>query len=92
MSYKKDGEIHIDSVDAKGGSREGVVRWVLLISIVAAIVLLGAIALFGGLSQGDVEEEITASAIEDERSSDQSGDGGVAVATEAGEPSEAQAD
>lgn len=49
MSYEKNGEVHIEQVDAKGGTREGVVRWVLGISLFAAIVLLSAIWIFGAL-------------------------------------------
>ena len=40
MSEMKDGEVHIDEQDASGGSKEGVVRWVLLISLLAAILIL----------------------------------------------------
>ncbi|RJY09962.1 hypothetical protein [Aurantiacibacter aquimixticola] len=61
MSYKKGDEIHIEDDEATGASKEGVVRWVLGISLLAAIAFLSFIWIFGALSQGDVEEEITMS-------------------------------
>lgn len=54
-------ETHISETEASGGSKEGVVRWVLAISLLAAIVLLSAIWMFGAATQGDVEEEATVS-------------------------------
>ena len=54
-------EVHLETTEASGGSKEGVGRWVLVISTAIAVLILGAIALFGGLSQGDVEEEVTVS-------------------------------
>lgn len=54
-------EVHIRDTEATGASKEGVGRWVLIFSTLIAIILLGAVALFGGLSQGDVEEEATVS-------------------------------
>jgi hypothetical protein len=47
MSYKEGDKIHIDDNDASGGSKEGVVRWVLLISLAAAILILSAIWMTG---------------------------------------------
>ena len=49
MSEMKDGEVHIDEEDAQGGSKEGVVRWVLLISLLAAILLLSIIWIVGAI-------------------------------------------
>lgn len=49
MSKLKDGEVHIEEEDAQGGSKEGVVRWVLLISILAAILLLSIIWIVGAI-------------------------------------------
>ncbi len=46
------------------------VRWVLLISLVAAVVLLSAIWMFGAATQGDVEEEATVSGQIDSASDD----------------------
>lgn len=53
--------IHIKENDAKAGSNEGVVRWVLLISLSLAIIALTIIWVTGALSEGPVESEGTAS-------------------------------
>lgn len=50
----------IDETDAKGGSNEGVVRWVLLISLSLAIVALTVIWVTGALTQDNVESQGTA--------------------------------
>ncbi len=49
----------IEETDAKAGSREGVVRWVLLISLSLAIVALTIIWVTGALTEGPVESEGT---------------------------------
>ena len=54
-------EVHIDETSASGGSKEGVVRWVLLGGFLLVIVLLSIIWITGALSQGDVESEATVS-------------------------------
>jgi hypothetical protein len=50
-------EVHVETTEASGGSREGVVRWVLIIGTLLAIVLLSIIWMTGAAFQGDVEEE-----------------------------------
>lgn len=59
MNDERNREIHIDDEKASGGSKEGVVRWVLLISTLAAIIILSVILMTGALTQGDTEEEAT---------------------------------
>ncbi|GGD45156.1 hypothetical protein GRI62_10200 [Erythrobacter arachoides] len=59
MSEVRNGEIHIDSEDASGGSKEGVVRWVLLISILAAVLILSIIWMAGAFSQNEDESSAT---------------------------------
>ena len=54
-----DRDERIDETDAKGGSNEGVVRWVLLISLGAAIIALTFIWVTGALTQDDVESQGT---------------------------------
>ena len=54
------GEVHVDETEASGGSKEGVVRWVLGIGLILAIALMSLIWITGALSQGDAESEITA--------------------------------
>lgn len=57
---KPDRRTHIEENDAKAGSNEGVVRWVLLISLGLAIVALTIIWVTGALNEGPVESEGTA--------------------------------
>ncbi|MWV29179.1 hypothetical protein [Aurantiacibacter rhizosphaerae] len=59
MSKIKDGEVHIDEEDASGGSKEGVVRWVLLISLLAAILILSIIWIVGAMGESEVEQSNT---------------------------------
>ena len=47
----------IDQTDAKAGTKEGVVRWVLLISLGLAILALTLIWVTGALTQGPVESQ-----------------------------------
>lgn len=58
--HDPDRQTHIEENDAKGGRNEGVVRWVLLISLTLAIIALSIIWITGALSQGAVESEGTA--------------------------------
>ena len=48
----------IDETDAKAGSREGVVRWVLLISLLGAIIAMTVIWVTGALSQDADESQM----------------------------------
>ncbi len=50
-------QTRIDETDAKAGTNEGVVRWVLAISLGLAIVALTVIWVTGALSQGRVESQ-----------------------------------
>ncbi|WAT17669.1 hypothetical protein OZN62_12235 [Aurantiacibacter sp. MUD11] len=60
MSEEINGEVHIDEQDAAAGSKEGVVRRVLLISLLAAILILSAIWITGALTQDEGESSATA--------------------------------
>lgn len=66
MSHMEGDELHIDDQEASGGEKTGVMRWVLAISLLAAIVLLSAIWMTGALTQGDTEEEITQTGVIDD--------------------------
>ena len=57
----RNGEVHIDETEVSGGSKEGVVRWVLVIGTLLAVVFLSIIWITGAATQGDVEEEATVS-------------------------------
>ncbi len=48
----------IDATRARAGSREGVVRWVLLVSLTLTVLAFAAIVLTGALSQGPVESQM----------------------------------
>ena len=54
-------EVHVETTEASGGSKEGVVRWVLIVGTLLAIILLSVIWMTGAAFQGDVEEEATVS-------------------------------
>lgn len=59
---KSDGDrVEMSEVEVNGGSKEGVVRWVLIIGTLLAIVLLSVIWIAGAATQGDAEEEATVS-------------------------------
>ena len=54
-------ETHVSETEASGGSKEGVVRWVLIIGTVLAVILLSAVWIFGAASQNEVESEVNVS-------------------------------
>ena len=54
-------ETHVSETEASGGSKEGVVRWVLIIGTLLAVILLSAIWIFGAASQNEVESEVNVS-------------------------------
>ena len=55
--HKEGDEVHIDDVEASGGSTPHIVRYVLGISLALAIVALSAIWITGALSQRNAEED-----------------------------------
>lgn len=59
-------EVHVDIDEARAGSSPNVVRWVLGISLVAAIVLLSAIWIFGAAT-GDHAEPTASDVITEQR-------------------------
>ncbi|AKM06278.1 hypothetical protein [Pelagerythrobacter marensis] len=54
-------EVHMNETEASGGSKEGVVRWVLIVGTFLAIAALTVIWVTGALTQGEAESEATAS-------------------------------
>lgn len=50
-------EIHVSEEEASGGSKEGVVRWVLIFGTLIAIVALSAIWIGGALSTNDLNAD-----------------------------------
>lgn len=73
-------EIHIDEDDAKAGTNEGVVRWVLGISLGLAIIALTLIWVTGALNEGPVESEGTTTGRIEAQREQQNGDGDMNVA------------
>ena len=59
--HKEGEEIHIDETEASGGSKEGVVRWVLAGGLLLAVILLSITWIIPAMTTGDVEEEGTVS-------------------------------
>ncbi len=55
------GTVHSETDEARGGSTPRIVRWVLVISTLAAIVLLSIVWITGAVSQDEAEEEVTVS-------------------------------
>ncbi len=59
--HKEGDEIHVTDTEASGGSKEGVVRWVLAGGLLLAVILMSIVWIIPALSTGDVEEEGTVS-------------------------------
>ena len=62
-------EIHSETDAARAGSTPHIVRWILAISLLAAIVLLSIIWITGAATQSDFEDEASVTA----RAADQPG-------------------
>jgi len=52
-------EVHMNETEASGGSKEGVVRWVLIVGTFLAIAFLTIIWVTGALTQDEVESQGT---------------------------------
>ena len=88
--HKHGDEIHVSETEASGGSKEGVVRWVLLGGLVLAIILLSITWIVPAMMQGDVEEEATVSG--EIRSMEEEGDGTDSIVTDIGDDQTTQQD
>ncbi|WP_279350492.1 hypothetical protein [Erythrobacter litoralis] len=66
----RNNEVHVSEVEASGGSKEGVGRWVLLGGTLLAIILLSIVWIIPAIMEGDVEEEATVSGEIQSRESD----------------------
>lgn len=54
----KEGEsVHVSEEEASGGSKEGVVRWVLIVGTLLAIIALSIIWITGALSNNDPDAD-----------------------------------
>ena len=54
-------EIHASTTEASGGSREGVVRWVLIIGLLLVVALLSIIWITGALTQPEEDSHYNVS-------------------------------
>jgi len=61
MDSGRDKEVHSETDSARAGSTPHIVRWILLISLVAVIVLLSIIWMTGAATQSDVEQNVEVS-------------------------------
>ena len=68
---RKGDEVHVETDEARGASSPNIVRWVLLVSLFAAIALLSIIWITGAATQGDAEENVEVTS----RNQDLSNDG-----------------
>lgn len=50
-------EVHVSEEEASGGSKEGVVRWVLIIGTLLAVVALSVIWITGAATRDDPDAE-----------------------------------
>lgn len=55
--HKEGDSVHVSEEEASGGSKDGVVRWVLVIGTLLAIVALSAIWITGALSNSDPDAD-----------------------------------
>lgn len=89
--HKEGDEVHITDTEASGGSKEGVVRWILAGGLLLAIILMSIVWIIPAMTQGDVEEEATVSG--EIQSMEEEGDGtdsivGVPSKTDLGDDQE----
>ena len=80
--HKEGDEIHVTETEASGGSKEGVVRWVLIGGLLLAVLLMSIVWIIPAMTQGDVEEEATVSGEIQSREDD--GDGTDSIVTDLG--------
>ena len=55
--HQEGNEVHVSEEEASGGSKEGVVRWVLIIGTLLAIIALSAIWIFGAATRDDPDAD-----------------------------------
>lgn len=71
-------EVHFETDEARGASTPNIVRWILAISLLAAIVLLSLIWMTGAATQRDDEDEVSVTSM----AADPPGGGADEVASE----------
>ena len=65
--------VHRTADEARGGSTPNIMRWVLGISLAAAILAMSAIWIFGAASQSDAEDEVNVATRQSEAQAEQDG-------------------
>src|SRR5688500_13956542 len=55
---RKGDEVHVETDEARGASTPNIVRWVLLVSLFAAIALLSIIWITGAATQDESEQNV----------------------------------
>jgi hypothetical protein len=78
-------EVHVSEEEASGGSKEGVVRWVLIIGTLLAIIALSAIWITGAAFRSDPDADNAS--VSDKVQADQSRQGDVPMTPSASAPS-----
>ena len=71
---RKGDEVHVETDEARGASTPNIVRWVLLISLFAAIALLSIIWITGAATQGEGEQNVEVTNRLEDRGADDSTD------------------
>ena len=82
MAENNNGEIHIDEEDVSGGSKEGVVRWILGVGLLLAIIAMSLIWIIPALSQSEEAEDISGRAAAPSETIDTQSDDSEGVITE----------
>ena len=54
-------EVHLNEIEASGGSKEGVLRWILILGVLLAIVLLTIVWITGAVSTSGDEQNVSVS-------------------------------
>ena len=71
---RKGDEVHVETDEARGASSPNIVRWVLLVSLFAAIALLSIIWITGAATQGESEQNVEVTNRIDDTAADDSTD------------------
>ena len=54
--HKQGDEVHVDETEASGGSKEGVVRWVLGIGLLLAVIAMSTVWIIPALSAPPIDQ------------------------------------
>ena len=68
-------DVHISTDDARGGATPHVMRWVLIISVVLAVILLSASWMLPAITESESNESLTSGAMMPKSEADTGTDG-----------------